>query len=229
MLVSRPARPLNRSVVTRESAPAHRLAPSEEIIEEGVEGNARLTSSNAALLIALLAVEGVTILSIRPLLGAHVFVGMMLLPPVALKIGSTVYRFVRYYQGAPAYRRKGPPVWVLRMLGPFVVVLTVVVLASGVGLILVGNPWRQDLLAVHKASFLLWLGAMTIHVLGHLVETARLAPRDWVERAGRRWPRAGARRWALATSVVTGALLGWWFLGRASAYLASKAHTHHPG
>jgi hypothetical protein len=206
-----------------------RQSPVEEIADPGVEGNARLTSSNAALLIALLAVEGATILSIHSLLSVHVFVGMLLLPPVALKIGTTLYRFVRYYQGAPPYRRRGPPQWVLRWLGPFVVVLSVVVLASGVGLVLVGDPWRQTLLTVHKASFVLWFGAMTIHVLGHLAETTRLAPRDWVGRIGRRSPRAGARRWVLASSVVSGALLGWWFLSRASAYLASKAHHHHGG
>jgi hypothetical protein len=206
-----------------------RQAPVEEVADPGVEGNARLTSSNAALLTALLAVEGVTILSIGSLLGVHVFVGMLLLPPVALKIGSTLYRFVRYYQGAPAYRRKGPPPWVLRAVGPFVVVLTVVVLASGVGLVLVGDPWRQRLLVVHKASFVLWFGAMTIHVLGHLAETTRLASRDWIGRISRRSPRAGARRWVLASSVVSGALLGWWLLSRASAYLASKPHHHHGG
>ena len=195
-------------------------------MDPGVEGNARLTGSNAALLIALLAVEGVTILSIRSLLGPHVFVGMLLIPPVALKIGSTLYRFLRYYQGAPPYRRKGPPAWALRLLGPVVVILTIVVLASGVGLMLVTDPWRQRLLVVHKASFVLWFGAMTIHVLGHLADTARLAPRDWISRAGRRLPRAGARRWTLVVSLATGALLGVWFLGRVGSYLATSPHSH---
>jgi hypothetical protein len=192
----------------------------------GVEGNARLTGSNAALLIALLAVEGVTILSIRSLLGAHVFVGMLMIPPVVLKTGSTLYRFLRYYQGAPAYLRKGPPPWVLRLLGPFVVVLTAVVLASGVGLMLVAQPWRGRLLFVHKASFVLWFGAMTIHVLGHLADTARLAPKDWIGSAGRHWPNAGVRRWVLVASLLAGALLGWWFLARVGGYLGTPAHGH---
>jgi hypothetical protein len=181
------------------------------------------------LLIALLAVEGVTILSIRSLLGPHVFVGMLLIPPVALKTGSTAYRFLRYYQGAPAYRRKGPPPWILRMLGPFVVVLTAVVLASGVALMFVGEPWRQRFLFVHKVSFVLWFGAMTIHVLGHLADTARLAPKDWMGSARRRVPRAGARQWTLAASVAAGALLGWWFLSRVGPYLASSVHGHGGG
>jgi hypothetical protein len=200
--------------------------PGGEVVDPGVEGNARLTGSNSALLIALLAVEGVTILSIRSLLGPHVFVGMLLIPPVALKIGSTSYRFARYYQGAPAYRRKGPPPLALRPLGPVVVVLTVVVLASGVGLMFVADPWRQRLLTVHKASFVLWFGAMTIHVLAHLPDTVRLASRDWISRAGRRWPRAGARRWTLVASVAAGVVLGVWLLGRVSGYLATSPHGH---
>lgn len=194
--------------------------------DTGVEGNARLTGSNSALLLALLAVEGATILSIRSLLGPHVFVGMLLIPPVALKVGSTVYRFLRYYQGAPPYRRKGPPPWALRLLGPAVVVLTVTVLASGVGLMLVAEPWRHRLLALHKVSFVLWFGAMTIHVLGHLTDTARLAPRDWISTAGRRLSGAGARRWTLVASVLIGALLGAWFLGRVGGYLATSPHGH---
>ena len=198
----------------------------EEVVDPGVEGNARLTGSNSALLVALLAVEGVTILSIRSLLGVHVFVGMLLVPPVALKMGSTFYRFLRYYQGAPAYRRKGPPPWVLRLLGPVVATLTIVVLASGVGLMLVAEPWRHRLLFVHKASFVLWFGAMTVHVLGHLPDTVRLAPKDWLNRAGRRLPGAGARRRTLVASVVAGVLLGVWFLGRVGGYLATSPHGH---
>ena len=93
---------------------------------------------------------------------------MVLIPPVLLKVASTGWRFARYYRGAPAYRRKGPPPLLLRLLGPVVVILTVVLLASGVGLLLVSPSWLPLLLTVHKASFVLWFGAMTIHVLGHL-------------------------------------------------------------
>ena len=63
----------------------------------------------------------------------------------------------------------------LRLLGPVVVILTLVLLFSGVGLLLVSRPWLPLLLKVHKASFVLWFGAMTIHVLGHLDEVFRLA------------------------------------------------------
>ena len=51
----------------------------------------------------------------------HMFIGLVLIPPVLLKLGSTGYRFVRYYAGAPAYREKGPPRPLLRLLAPVLV------------------------------------------------------------------------------------------------------------
>jgi hypothetical protein len=190
-----------------------------------VESNARLTASTAVVLLVLLAAEGVTILRIRALITPHVFIGMLLIPPVLLKIGSTTYRFARYYRGAPAYRRKGPPPVLLRLLGPFLVILTVVVLASGVALLLAGSSLQQPLLLIHKASFVLWFGAMTIHVLGHLADTARLAPRDWMRRTRGSITGAGTRQWGIAASLVAGALLGLILLGRIGPWLAST----HPG
>ena len=57
------------------------------------------------MLLVLLAAEGVTILRVRQLLSPHVFIGVVLIPPVLVKVGSTTWRFARYYTGAPAYRR----------------------------------------------------------------------------------------------------------------------------
>ena len=101
--------------------------------ESGVDGNARLTGAVGALLFVLLFVEGVTILRIRQLIGVHVFVGLLLVPPVLLKTGSTVYRFYRYYTGSGPYVRKGPPHPLLRLAGPFVILLTLILFGSGSG------------------------------------------------------------------------------------------------
>jgi hypothetical protein len=188
---------------------------------DGVEANARLTGTTAAVLFVLLAAEGVTILRVRHLLSAHVFIGMLLIPPVVVKITSTSYRMVRYYLGAPAYRRKGPPPVLLRLLGPLLVVLTVVVLASGVALLLAGPTWQRSLLLLHKVSFVLWFGAMTVHVLAHVAATARLAPRDWVRSTRREVAGAGLRQWTIASSLAVGILLGIIFLGRVGPWLAS--------
>ena len=205
-------------MVAARPGPAHREPSGSP--DAGVESNARLTGATAAVLLVLLAVEGVTVLRVRALLSWHVFIGMLLVPPVLLKIGSTTWRFARYYLGAPAYRRKGPPAALLRLLGPVVIILTVVLLASGIALILAPHSLRHSLLFAHKASFVLWFGAMTLHVLGHLRDTARLAPRDWARSTRRDVAGATVRQWALAASLVLGAGLG-------LLMLAPTAHYHH--
>ncbi|HET6794840.1 MAG TPA: hypothetical protein VFH45_10375 [Acidimicrobiales bacterium] len=194
---------------------------------DGVEANARLTSSTALVLFVLLAVEGATVLQVRSLLSVHVFVGVLLVPPVLLKIASTGYRFARYYLGAPGYRRKGPPPWLLRLLGPAVVVLTVVLFGSGVALMYAGSAAHTVLLTAHKASFVLWFLAMTVHVLGHLPETFREGFADWVGRAGRPVTGSGARRAALVLSLAVGAVAAAAVLGRVGPYLAG--HLGGPG
>ena len=77
---------------------------------QGVERNEQLTAATGVVLIVLLAVEGVTILFLRPLLTMHELVGLILIPPVVLKLGATGYRFVRYYQGQAAMWRRGRPI-----------------------------------------------------------------------------------------------------------------------
>ncbi len=196
--------------------------------DAGVEANARLTGSTAAVLLVLLAAEGVTVLRVHSLLTPHVFIGMLLVPPVVLKIGSTGWRFVRYYRGSAAYRRKGPPPLLLRLLGPAVLLLTVILFASGIALLVGPRSSRQTLLFLHKASFILWFGAMTIHVLGHIVETARLAPRDWVRRTRHDVDHAGVRRWALAASLVVGLFLGALMLQYVSGYQSHYGRDFEP-
>lgn len=188
---------------------------------DGVESNARLTATTGVVLLVLLAAEGVTVLSVRSLLRPHVFIGMLLVPPVLLKVGSTVWRFTRYYRGDPEYVRRGPPPVLLRLLGPIVVILTAAVLGTGIVLLVGPAGWRTQMLFLHKATFILWLGATGIHVLGHLRDTARLAPGDFVARTRRQIRCASARQWAIATSLVLGLLLGVLVLPQVGAWLAA--------
>lgn len=127
-----------------------------------------------AVLLILLAAEGVTILGIRQLITVHIFLGMLLLGPVALKAGSTIYRFTRYYTGHPEYKRKGPPAPLLRLLGPFILLLTAGVLGSGVMLAFVGPKAMNTWLFLHKATFALWFCAMTVHVLYYVRRVPKL-------------------------------------------------------
>lgn len=167
---------------------------------DGVAGNARLTGGAAVALLVLLAAEGLTIPFIGRLVGPHVFIGMLLIPPVLLKLGSTGYRFARYYTDSPAYRRKGPPSLPMRVLAPGVVLTTVSLFATGVALTLAGPENGGPLMFLHKASFIAWFGLMTIHVLGHILEVPSLAMPDW--------RRSGGREAALAGSGLRLALLG---------------------
>ena len=77
---------------------------------------------------------------------------MLLVPAVGLKIGSTGYKFVRYYTGKREYVAEGPPPTLLRMLGPIVVISTLGLFATGVGLAILG-PGGGIVLGLHKASF----------------------------------------------------------------------------
>ena len=174
----------------------------------GADGNERLTAGAAAVLFVLLAVEGVTIVFLRPLFSVHVFVGMLLIPPVALKLGSTVWRFARYYTGREEYVAKGPPLLPLRLLAPVVVLSTVSLFASGVALLVVG-PGRGIVLGLHKASFAIWFVATAIHVLAYLPRLPRLASADWRTRPRTQAAIAGSgtRRWLLAGSIVAGTIL----------------------
>lgn len=144
----------------------------------GVEGNRRLTAALGAVLLVLLAIEGGTIPFLGQLEAVHVVVGLVLIPIVLLKLGTTFYRFARYYTGNPAYRRAGPPHPVMRVAGPFVVLTSVALFTSGVALAIVGRH-SQTVYTVHKLSFILWFGAMTIHVLGHVWSLPAMAGRDW--------------------------------------------------
>ncbi|MFZ0377912.1 MAG: hypothetical protein WAL38_08810 [Solirubrobacteraceae bacterium] len=139
----------------------------------GTDGNEQLTTVTGMILLVQLAVLGVTIVDLHQLVWLHLFVGMLLLGPVLLKMSSVGYRFIRYYTGNPAYRRKGPPALVLRLLGPAVLLSTLGVLATGGILLLVGPSHSYPWLLLHKATFIIWVGCMTLHVVGHLPGVAR--------------------------------------------------------
>ena len=66
------------------------------IFTGGSQGNEHLTAVVAAVLLLMLFVEGATLLRIGSLLTVHVFVGLLLIPIVALKLGSTGWRMLRY-------------------------------------------------------------------------------------------------------------------------------------
>jgi hypothetical protein len=162
-----------------------------------VEGNRALTMWTAVVLLVLLAVEGFTLVSLHTFLPVHIYVGMLLLAPITLKLASVGYRFARYYLGDPDYRAAGPPPLVLRALGPLVVLSTAALFGTGVALVLLGHA--GILLGLHKASFVVWFGAMSVHVLGHM-------PRILAS-VRKRIPGAGRRIVLVAASLAAGAVV----------------------
>jgi hypothetical protein len=203
------------------SVRARRRPRTRSRLAGGTEGNERLTTLTGLLLIVLLAVLGVTIIRIGQLLWLHLFLGLVLIGPLALKLASTGYRFIRYYTHDAAYRRKGPPPPALRVLAPLVVLFSVLVFATGVALLLLGRSSRDPWVLVHKVTFFAWLAVTVIHVAGHMPEILRVLTRA---RTTRRelipdTPAGGTGRGAaLAAGLVAGLVLAVALLGQFSAW-----------
>ncbi len=177
-------------------APRHLAAPPRDPAT-----NSGITNATAVVLLVALFVEGLTIPLLPGSVTLHAALGAALVGPVALKSASTAWRMVHYYLGEKAYVDKGPPPMILRLLGPVLGILTWVLLATGV--VLMVPAWRSAdsfALFLHKASFVLWFGATTIHVLGHLPEIARFVTRSG-ERAARRYA------WTVALSIFVGVVV----------------------
>jgi hypothetical protein len=162
----------------------------------GSDGNEQLTAIVATVLLVLLAAEGATLLRVGSLLIIHAFVGMLLVPVVGLKLASTGWRMLRYYLRGEEYVRRGPPQVVLRILvAPVTVASTVVLFGSGIALLALDRT-QGTLVGLHKASFVVWLGAMSLHVLTRASTLLRAIRRPGV-----------AVRIAVAGSVVAAGLV----------------------
>ena len=145
------------------------VARLKKLLRGGSDGNEQLTAMVGMLLLVVIAIEGATLLDLRTWLTVHAFVGLLLIPIVALKLASTGWRMLRYYLRGDDYVRRGPPHLVLRaFVAPLIAVSTVLLLATGVAL-LVLDQTHGTLVGLHKASFLVWLGAAALHVLPRIV------------------------------------------------------------
>jgi hypothetical protein len=151
----------------------------------GPAGNALLTAWTALVLLVLSVAELLTLFDVRGLISWHVALGALLVPPAVMKTVSTGWRMTRYYLGNPAYREGGPPPLLLRLLGPLVVVSTLGLLGSGVLLVLLGEErsrqslvsllgFRLDWVSAHQGFFVVWVGAVGLHLLGRIVPALRL-------------------------------------------------------
>jgi hypothetical protein len=170
----------------------------------GIDGNERLTAATAAVLLVVLALEGLTLLGVKQFLKPHIFLGLLLVPLVLLKLASTGWRMLSYYRRSAEYVRRGPPAPLLRMIvAPVLVVSTVVLIGTGIAAAALGE--RGILLNLHKLSFIVWVGAMSIHVLTRGLKLPRLLAADWFRRdalSGRR-----VRQVVLTGTLAVGLML----------------------
>jgi hypothetical protein len=193
-----------------------------KVDESGPIGNERLTSSTGLVLLVLLAVETLTTLALRTYLNVHLFLGMLLLPPVALKLASTGWRFVRYYTGSNPYRLAGPPQPMLRMLAPLLVASTLALFGTGVAMIVAGHR-GGELRTLHTFSFIAWGVLTAVHVLAYLARVFRDGAADWRRHALDVVVGAGSRRTLLVGTVIAGVALG------LATVPAQRTVEHHRG
>jgi len=107
-----------------------------------IERNKRLTATSATVLFVLIIVELVITANLVELISYHIFVGILIAGPLVVKMCSTGHRFFSYYTKSPNFVKAGPPNILLRLLAPFLVFFTVLVMISGFGL-LVDMPMRD--------------------------------------------------------------------------------------
>lgn len=198
----------------------HREDPGAD---PGAAGNARLTAATGLILLVLFAAEIVTdLLGVANVLTAHVVIGLMLTPPVLVKIGSTGWRIIRYYRGDRAYVERGAPRPFLRILGPILVLLTAVLIGSGLVAYLAHGSLHNVGLKTHKVVFYVWLLAVIAHVVPHFAHAVSWAFADLSARARGSVPGAGTRRTVLIVALLVGGAAGVILSGHVGGYF--QAH-----
>ena len=172
----------------------------------GAEGNGILTSTVAVVLTVLLVAEGITIIDVAALVSAHMFIGMVLLPPVALKLASTGYRALRYYTRARPYRTLGPPRPPLRLLAPALVASTIAIFVTGVMLLALGYKAGM-VLEIHKVAFIVFGVLFIPHLLAYTPRVVRSLRQDWTALRREQVPGSGLRAMLVALAAGGGAAL----------------------
>jgi hypothetical protein len=176
--------------------------------ERSAEANARLTGATGLVLLVLSCAEAATVvLGVRSVLTLHVVIGLLLVPPLLVKVCSVSWRFLRYYRHDEAYRRKGPPVLALRMLGPVLLAATLALFISGITLLLAPAAFGGNLKHIHALSFYIWLILVVVHVIAHAGDLRRHGAKDWGRRARAAVPGAVVRQLAVLASLAAGLAL----------------------
>ncbi len=172
-------------------------------------GNERLTAVAGLILLVLTIVElGTLLLGLQRFLSWHVFVGFVLLPPIALKLASTGWRFMRYYTRNEDYRRRGAPQILMRLLAPLLVAFTLLLFGSGVVMGLVHGPALTLARRVHGPAAFFWTLLVGVHVLAYLRRALGSAREDVLPRTRRAAAGSAGRSLVLGAAIAVGVVLG---------------------
>jgi hypothetical protein len=169
------------------------------------DGNERLTAAVGVLLLVPIVIELVSVLlGVHTFMSLHVFVGLLLIPPVLLKLASTGWRFARYYLRSDAYVVHGPPQLVMRLLAPLLVAATVVLFGSGVAMGLLHGHALVVARRLHGPASVVWIVLVGVHVLVYLKRSLLKGTEDIA--AGTRAAVGGAkgRAYAVVAAVAVG-------------------------
>jgi hypothetical protein len=193
------------------------------------DGNERLTSSTGLVLLVLLAIETLTTLELRTYLNVHLFLGLLLLPPVALKLASTGWRFARYYTRNDHYVLAGPPRMLLRVLAAPLVASTLALFGTGVAMIVVGHPGGR-LRTLHTFSFVAWGVLIGVHALAYLARVLRDGTMDWRRNAVDVVAGVRSRRAILFGTLLAGVVVALATLPAQRTVMHHGGHDHqHEG
>jgi len=194
----------------------------------GPDGNERLTAAVGLILVVLSAVEIATLLvGLRTTLHVHVLVGLILLPPIAVKLASTGWRFARYYTGNDAYRRRGPPELPMRLLAPFLVVFTVLLFGSGVAMGVLHGHGLQVARRIHGPAAVGWMVVLALHVVVYLPTALRATAGDLRRRTRGQVGGAQLRAYVIALALAGGLVVALATLPVQHVWL--HLHRHHRG
>ena len=173
------------------------------------DGNERLTAAVGVLLLVPIVVELATILlGVHTFMSLHVFVGLALIPPILLKLGSTGWRFARYYTRSRPYVAYGPPQLAMRLLAPLLVAATVVLFSSGVAMGILHGHALQTARRLHGPASVIWLVLIGVHLLVYLKRALTVSSGD-VRSVTRPEVRGATwRSYALAAALILGLVAG---------------------
>lgn len=170
-----------------------------------IERNKRITAIAGIVLFILIIAELVITANMHALRSEHIFVGVLLSGPLVVKMGSTGYRFFRYYTKSPEFVRAGPPNILLRLLAPFLVVTTILVFISGFGLAFGGHAYGRLFIKIHAVSVALWLPLLGVHIYAYIRKAKGLIAYDWTSKSNYHVPgRASRLGMNIAAIILSG-------------------------